>query len=118
MSDSNLVYSSENSRSNKKNKGLKKNKAEKTQKQANLTVVEGPAKMRLEKKGRGGKQVTIIHNLPFDKGTAKNLMRELQSVLACGASYKNDEILINGDHRDSVEQFFKERNQKIVRSGG
>ena len=66
----------------------------------------GPAKMRLEKKGRGGKQVTILYDLPLSKMEAKNLMREIQKILACGASYKNREIILSGEHRDAAEKIF------------
>lgn len=93
---------------------LKPKKAKRDQ----YTPSSGPTKMRLEKKGRGGKVVTILYNLPFAEGDARDLMKELQVKFACGASFKAGEILLRGDMRSGVDDFFKERQLKLVRSGG
>lgn len=102
-----LVYSS-NSGSHKKKQGGKK-KYEKS---------EGPTKMRLETKGRGGKSVTVLFNLPFDMSEAKTLMKDLQTRLGCGATFKEARIEIRGDKRDAVEAYFQERKLKLTRAGG
>jgi len=78
----------------------------------------GPCKMRLETKGRGGKAVTVLFNLPFSAEQAKEWMRELQNTLSCGATFKNDQIELRGDLRERVESFFAKKNQKIIRAGG
>ena len=39
----------------------------------------GPTKMRLESKGRGGKEVTVLFNLPFSPAEAEALMKTLQT---------------------------------------
>ena len=74
--------------------------------------------MRLETKGRGGKSVTVLFNLVPDKNEAKRIMKELQTNLGCGATYKNNTIQLQGDLRDKVEEFFSKQNQKILRAGG
>lgn len=109
MSDTKLVYSSIQSKDELK-KATKASKAD--------PIPTGPTKLRLEKKGRGGKQVSILYNIPLSSADAKQLMRELQTQLACGASYKDGEILISGDHRNEIEKFFVSKGLKIVRAGG
>ena len=108
MSDA-LVYSSA--------KGKVK-KDTKTKKGKGYQKSTGPAKVRLEKKGMGGKQVTILFNLPFEESEAKLLMKDLQAKLACGASFKDGCIHFNGDMRDKVEEHFSSLGKKLVRSGG
>ena len=108
MSDE-LVYSSTKG---KVKKGSKDNRGQKYQKSS------GPTKVRLEKKGRGGKQVTVLFNLPFEESEAKQLMKDLQAKLACGGSFKDGCIHFSGDMRDKIEEIFKTLDKKIIRSGG
>lgn len=92
-----LVFSSTKKVGRKKND--KKKKAYKASK--------GPIKIRLEKKGRGGKSVTVLYDLPLTLEEAKALMKKLQSHLACGATFKNSTIELAGDNREKVEAFLK-----------
>lgn len=93
----------------------KKNKsAKKSQSQSGT----GPTKMRLEKKGRGGKSVTVIYNLPFSGEEAKAHMKKLQAECGCGATFKNGQIELQGDRRDAIEKYFQNENLKIQRAGG
>jgi len=78
----------------------------------------GPCKMRLESNGRGGKQVTVLFNLPFSEEDAKKHMRTLQSQLGTGGTLKDSTIEFRGDVRNRVEEYFKKINVKIVRAGG
>lgn len=111
MSDK-LVYSSDSKVDPKKSENSRKKKSQKYQ------VGPGPCKVRLEKKGRGGKQVTVLFNMPFAEQEAKMWMKALQEKFACGASFKNSQILLHGDLRDSVVDFFYENKIKCVRAGG
>lgn len=78
----------------------------------------GPTKMRLETKGRGGKAVTVLFNLDFEEKEAKVFMKSLQQQLACGATFKNSRIELRGDLRDAIEDIFLKQGLKIVRAGG
>ena len=74
--------------------------------------------MRLETKGRGGKSVTVLFNLDFEESEAKALMKDMQTRLACGATFKEGRIEMRGDLRDRVEQYFDDKGMKVVRAGG
>lgn len=78
----------------------------------------GPAKMRLETKGRGGKAVTVLFNLPLEEAAAVTLMKDLQTSLGCGATIKDGAIEIRGDMRDRIEPHFARLGLKLVRAGG
>lgn len=56
--------------------------------------------VRLETKGRKGKPATIISGLPAD--SIDKIAAELKRKLATGGSYRDDEILIQGDRRTDV----------------
>jgi translation initiation factor 1 len=78
----------------------------------------GPAKMRLETAGRGGKAVTVLFNLPFDEETAKSYLKAMQGAFGCGGAVKDATLELRGDVRVKVEEFFAKKSLKIVRAGG
>jgi translation initiation factor 1 len=78
----------------------------------------GPCKIRIEKKGRGGKSVTVLFNLPFTEEDARIRMKALQSKLGCGGSFKNGTIEFQGDVREKVREFFVALGEKIILAGG
>ncbi len=78
----------------------------------------GPAKMRLESNGRGGKVVTVLFNLPLEEQEALAMMKDLQGLLGIGATFKNHCIELRGDHRDRVADYFARQGLVIKRAGG
>ena len=55
-----------------------------------------------EKKGRAGKQATIICGFECDEDTLKEIASKLKKSLGCGGSARGGEILIQGDRRKDV----------------
>ncbi len=53
---------------------------------------------------RYGKYMTIIKGIDPKKIDVRDLMKKLKSKLACGGTYKNEEIELQGDHRDRVKK--------------
>ena len=60
------------------------------------------AKMRMEKKGRGGKTVTVIFGLPANDEFLRSLCSELKKACGCGGSATEDGVELQGDLRDRV----------------
>lgn len=59
-------------------------------------------KVATEKK-RYGKIVTIVTG--FDKGIdVKKIAKSLKNELACGGTYKNDSVELQGDHRKRIKE--------------
>ena len=56
----------------------------------------------LEKKGRGGKQATIVTGFTCDDESLKEVASRLKRSLGVGGSARGGEILIQGDFRQRV----------------
>lgn len=69
-------------------------------------AVEQQGKTRLdivlEKKGRGGKQATIVTGFTCDDEALKEVASKLKRSLGVGGSARGGEILIQGDFRQRV----------------
>ena len=53
---------------------------------------------------RYGKNMTVIKGIDTSKIDIRDVMKKLKSKLACGGTYKNDEIELQGDHRQRVKE--------------
>lgn len=71
-----------------------------------------------EKKGRGGKGVTIIRGIEETPNTLKNLSKELKKSLSIGGSNKNGEIILQGRIQEKVIGFLNQRGYKTKKVGG
>ncbi len=72
------------------------------------------AVLRLEKAGRGGKTVTVIDQLPKNDPFLKDLTTQLKKKCGSGGTYsltqKEGIIEIQGDQRETVRNFLKQKN--------
>lgn len=62
-------------------------------------------KVRLDRKQRGGKTVTLIEGLQMSEQEIENMSRQLKTHCGGGGSAKNGEIIIQGDHREKIVQW-------------
>jgi translation initiation factor 1 len=62
-------------------------------------------KIKLDKKHRGGKVVTIIDGFSMTESAIEILAKQLKTFCGSGGSAKNNEIIIQGDHREKVLQW-------------
>jgi translation initiation factor 1 len=76
------------------------------------------ARVRREKKGRGGKTVTTITGIPLPPNELLDLAKELRRHCGTGGTLKDGIIEIQGDHADKVIASLEARNMKVKRSGG
>ena len=53
---------------------------------------------------RYSKNMTVVKGIDTSKIDIRQLMKVLKSNLACGGTYKNDEVELQGDHRQRVKQ--------------
>ena len=60
------------------------------------------AKLRIEKKARGGKTVTVIDGLPRNSVFLKELSQELKRACGAGGSVFETGVEIQGDMRERV----------------
>jgi translation initiation factor 1 len=62
------------------------------------------AKLRMEKKGRGGKTVTVVYGLPQNDTFLKELSQELKRACGTGGAVADGEIELQGDLRERVRE--------------
>ena len=60
------------------------------------------AKLRMEKKGRGGKVVTVVDGLPSNPAFLKELSQELKRVCGTGGAVLEGGVELQGDLRERV----------------
>ena len=63
------------------------------------------ATLRMEKKGRAGKSVTVIAGLPRNAVFLKELCQELERACSTGGAVSEDTIELQGDLRDRVRAY-------------
>ena len=72
------------------------------------------AKLRMEKKGRGGKTVTVIAGLPRNDAFLRELCQQLKRACGTGGAVSEDTIELQGDLRDRVREFLR-KNEFVVK---
>jgi len=76
---------------------------------------ESPIYVALEKKGRGGKQVTVISGVDRNQ---KEVQKELQSLCSTGGTLKESQIELQGDHRQKVIIHLQKKGWRVKQKGG
>lgn len=71
-----------------------------------------------ETKGRGGKGVTIISDLPLNDSGLAELAAKLKSRLGTGGTVKDGRIEIQGDQRDRIVAELEGLGYRVKRAGG
>ena len=65
--------------------------------------------MVVEKKGRGGKTVTVLLALPLDHAALLLLAKDLRSACGSGGTVKDGVVEVQGDHHDKVVALLRSR---------
>jgi translation initiation factor 1 len=71
------------------------------------------AKLRLEKKGRGGKTVTVVYDLPQNAAFLKELAQELKRACGTGGAVADDTVELQGDLRDRVREHLMKKGWQV-----
>jgi translation initiation factor 1 len=67
---------------------------------------------------RKGKPITIIEGYTGADSDFKMLAKDIKTTLGVGGSFKNEQIIIQGDYRDHIMEMLKGKGFKVKRVGG
>jgi translation initiation factor 1 len=67
----------------------------------------------MEKKGRGGKTVTVVFDLPRNEAFLKELCADLKRLCGTGGAVVDDRVELQGDLRDRVRTYLLDKNFQV-----
>lgn len=71
------------------------------------------AKLRMEKKGRGGKTVSVVYDLPNNAVFLKDLCAELKRACGTGGAVADNTIELQGDQRDRIRELLTKKGWAV-----
>lgn len=80
-----------------------------TEEKITLAPAEQLLRVILETKHRAGKTVTIVYGFDGTDADLEALGKALKNFCGTGGSVKDGEIIIQGDHRQKVFQYLKQK---------
>lgn len=75
-------------------------------------------KIRLDTKRRAGKAVTLVEGFTGRDEDLEELGKELKAFCGTGGSAKDGEIIVQGDHREKLVQWFAKNGYSNIRKIG
>jgi translation initiation factor 1 len=79
--------------------------------------VPARAVVRLERKGRGGKEVTVVSHLELKPDALAVWLKALKSELGCGGNVEDDSLVLQGDQRGRARTVLEARGVGRVTIG-
>lgn len=77
---------------------------------------KGPARalVRYERKGHGGKEVTLVEQLELSLVQRETWCKELKQALGCGGRVDGDALMLQGDQRERLPKMLEARGVRKV----
>jgi translation initiation factor 1 len=84
--------------------------------QAAAPVPKGPARavVRYERKGRGGKEATLVEKLGLPARELERWCGDLKKALGCGGKVDGDDLVLQGDQRARLPELLEARGVRKV----
>jgi translation initiation factor 1 len=79
-------------------------------------AARGPARavVRYQRKGRGGKEATIVEQLGLDAAQLDEWCRELKRALGCGGHVEGEQLVFGGDQRARLPALLERKGVRRV----
>jgi translation initiation factor 1 len=84
----------------------------------NLPPEKQDLRVQATRAGRKGKTVTIITGFQSNSETLQALLKQLKGQCGCGGTVKDNEIEIQGEHKQKILEILKKQGYKAKISGG
>jgi len=84
----------------------------------NLPPAQQNLRVQASRKGRKGKTVTVISGFQSTPETLTALVKQLKSQCGSGGTVKDNEIEIQGDHKQKIIEILTQQGYKAKISGG
>ncbi|HEX4621903.1 MAG TPA: translation initiation factor [Myxococcaceae bacterium] len=80
---------------------------------------KGPARavVRMERQGRGGKEVTVVEQLGLPARAMEAWLKELKAKLGCGGVLEDDALVLQGDHRERLPAILEKKGVRRISVG-
>jgi translation initiation factor 1 len=77
---------------------------------------KGPARavVRMERKGRRGKEVTVVEQLEIEPRELENWLKALKNALGCGGAVEGGTLVLQGDQRKRLPALLTSRGVRRV----
>ena len=72
------------------------------------------AVVRMERSGRGGKEVTVVEQLQLSASDREKWLKELKASLGCGGVVEGEALMLQGDHRKRLPEILTRHGVKRV----
>ena len=86
--------------------------------QETLLPAQQKIKIRLDKKHRAGKAVTLIEGFNGKEADMEDLGKKLKTFCGTGGSVKDGEIIVQGDNRSKVLQWLQKNGYSNAKKIG
>lgn len=80
--------------------------------------LDTPVRVGIERKGRGGKTVSVISGVMSPEKGKQALLKLIKNKLGTGGALKDGQLEIQGDHRETIVTLLNELGYKAKKSGG
>lgn len=79
----------------------------------------GPARavVRIERKGRGGKEATLVEKLELAPAALEAWLDEAKRALGCGGAVEGGALVLQGDQRERIARWLERRGVRKVTVG-
>jgi translation initiation factor 1 len=93
--------------------------SEQPERPAEITIDTSiPVKIQRQTKGRKGKGVTVIMQLPADMQLLENYAKQLRKHLSVGGAVKDQSIELQGDQRQAAKAWLEQQGFTVKLAGG
>jgi translation initiation factor 1 len=86
----------------------------KSEAEAHPPTLPKRAVLRIERKGHGGKEVTLVTHLGLNESESSSWCKELRRELGCGGHVDGETLVFHGDQRERLATLLEARGVKRI----